>query len=308
MIRSPSLCSLASASLVLALVSMSAPAAAQAPPLSESIVVGSWTFRPSLEVRVRGEYRRHPVDTGGAVYAGTSIFTEGYKTTLPPIIDRQDEAKNQFMVAERTRLGLAVDRGPITGAFVLQDARVLGNTDAAFVGPGQPALPSLAPYEAYVDAHSRTGRRLFLRIGRQKVVWGDGRLIGANDWSPTGRSLDAVRFGIQIGDFDLEAMGVLLAAPGKLPPLAAGTRQPATIGSGAQLYGLTVVWHLFPLLNIELTGLARVVRDPEPRWLARSNTFVIDGRISGDRRGFRYAVEGAYELGSVASYGVNRPI
>jgi len=139
-------------------------------------------------------------------------------------------------------------------------------------------------------------------------VWGDGRLIGANDWSATGRSLDAVRFGIQLGDFDVEAMGVLLAVPGSLPPAASGSREPVITGSGAQLFGLNAVWHIFPLLNVELTGLARVVRDPTPRWLTRSDTFVIDGRISGDRRGFRYAVEGAYELGKVASYGVNRDI
>src|SRR5262249_13383010 len=159
---------------------------------------------------------------------------------------------DQYVVAERVRLGIAVDRGPVTGALVLQDARVLGNTESVFEGPGQPALPSLAPYEAYVDVHSRSGRRMFLRLGRQRVAWGDGRLIGDDDWSATGRSLDAVRFGLELGDLDLEAMGALLAAPGGLPPSASGSRTPVIHGTGAQLFGLHATYHLFPLLSVEL--------------------------------------------------------
>ncbi len=68
------------------------------------------------------------------------------------------------------------------------------------------------------------------------------------------------------------------------------------------------MWHALPWLNVELMGLARVVRDPAPSTLTPSNTFVADGRISGDRPGFRYALDGAYELGQVSSYGANRDL
>lgn len=308
MIRSPSLRLLASASAVLTLTSATTRATAQAPPLPESIAIGAWTFRPSLEARLRGEYRRHPVDIGGTVFDSTAVLAEGYQTTLPTILGTQGDVNAQFFAAERVRLGLAVDRGPVTGALVLQDARVFGSIQPSFVGPGQPTLPSLEPYEAYIDVHSRTGRRVFLRLGRQKVEWGDGRLIGDSDWSATGRSLDAARFGFQVGDFDIEAMAALLAAPGGLPPATSDDRKPAVYGTGAQLYGLNVTWHLLPLLNFELTGLSRIVREPNPTWVTRSDTHVIDARIFGDRRGFRYALEGAYELGRVASYGQNRDL
>ena len=305
MIRSNPLRLLASASSVLALCSTSALARAQATPLSESIVVGGWTFRPSLEVRVRGEYRRHPVDTGGAVYNTTAVLAESYRSTQPGVRDVRAATPDQLSVSERSRLGLAVDRGPVTGALTLQDARLLGSTQSLFTGAGQAALPSFAPYEAYVDVHTRTGRRAFLRIGRQRVVWGDGRLVGANDWSLTGRSLDAARFGVQVGDVDIEAMAVLLAAPGNAPPAVAGTQQTA-LGMGAQLYGLDAKWHILPLLHVEVAGLARIAREPAPSSLVPSDTYVIDGRISGDHRGFRYAVEAAYQLGRVASYGALR--
>ncbi len=305
MIRSNPLRVLASASSVLALCSTSALARAQATPLSESIVVGAWTFRPSLEVRVRGEYRRHPVDTGGAIYATTSVLGESPGSTLPALRGVGAATPDQFYVSERSRLGLAVDRGPVTGVFTLQDARLLGDTEALVAGAGQPTLPSFAPFEAYVDVHTRSGRRAFLRLGRQRVTWGDGRLVGANEWSLTGRSLDAARLGVQVGDVDIEAMGVLLSAPGNAPPAAVGSQQPAA-GTGAQLYGVDATWHLLPLLQVEVTGLARIARAPEPASLTPSDTYVIDGRISGDHRGFRYAVEAAYELGRVASYGVLR--
>ncbi len=275
MIRSNPLRLLASASSLLALCSMSAAARAQATPLSEAIVIGSWTFRPSLEVRVRGEYRQHPVDTGGALYTTTAVLGESYGSTQPSVREVSPARTDQFYVSERSRLGLAVDRGPVTGVLTLQDARLLGNTQSLFTGAGQPALPSFAPYEAYVDVHTRAGRRVFLRLGRQRVVWGDGRLVGANDWSLTGRSLDAARFGVQLGDVDLEAMAVLLAAPGNAPPIAAGTQQTA-LGTGSQLYGL------------DASGTSsRSSRSRSPAWRASRGAGAVvarPGRHLRDRR------------------------
>lgn len=321
---SPSQPWLVAAAAALSIGGISAEARAQqATPIPDAIVVGAWTFRPSIEVRVRGEYRRHPFDTGGQVYTPTAVLFEDYGTTLPKVADRQPGVFNQYFVSERARVGLAVDRGPVTAAVTLQDARVWGNGTLGSFASGQPAVAPFGPYEAYVDAHTRTGRRVFFRVGRQAVTWGDGRLLGTNDWSATGRSLDAARFGFAVGDVDVELLAAMLAPPGRYRPSvtsgtsAAGglgalagsaTSSELTEGSGSQLYGLNAIWHALPLLQIELTGLARVVRDPVPTTLTPSNTFVIDGRISGDRRGFRYAVEGAYELGKVASYGENRDL
>src|SRR5262249_49602131 len=202
--------------------------------------------------------------------------------------------------------GLAVDRGPVTGVLTLQDARVLGSPSSVVPAPAEPSVPSFAPFEAYLDVHSRSGRRLDLRMGRQRVVWGSGRLVGDNDWTATARSLDAGRFAFQLGDFDFEVLAALLASPGEQPaPLGGGT---VGEGSGAQLYGLDGVWHIAPLFSVEATGLARIARDPVPRWLKPGDTYVADGRVFGDRRGFRYDLEGAYEFGRVQSFGGNRTL
>jgi hypothetical protein len=307
--RSPYLLALAKAATVLALLSWGPSVAAQASPLPDSFAVGAWTFRPSLEVRVRGEYRRHPFDAGGDVYDTASIFGESSGSTLPRVKGTQPEVSNQYFLTERARLGIAVDRGPVTAAVTLQDARVWGDSGVTqLIAPGEPVPPAFAPHEAYLDLHTRAGRRVFFRIGRQAVTWGDGRLIGENDWSITGRSLDAGRFGFQAGDFDVEMLAAMLATPGRYLPANAPSSTALKEGSGAQLYGLNAVWHALPLLQPEVTGLARIVRDPTPTTLTPSSTFVIDGRIAGDRRGFRYALEGAYELGQVAGYGVIRDL
>ncbi|AUX47133.1 hypothetical protein SOCE26_086450 [Sorangium cellulosum] len=306
MIRSLTFASIALGSAILALAPRRA--AAQVPPQSEGVTLGGFTFRPSMELRLRGELRRYPVDTGGDIYASNAVLAEGFGGALPPLIDTAEVVKTQWFLAQRARLGLAVEHGPITGVLTLQDTRLWGNDNAIFLGAGEPSLPVTAPYEAYVDVHTRAGRRAFVRVGRQRVAWGDGRLIGANDETLTARSLDAARAGVQLGNVDLEAMAALLAAPGGAPPEVAGTRKPVPAGTGTQLYGLNAIWHLAPLLQLEATALARVAREPRPSWLTPGDTFVLDARISGDRRGFRYAIEGAYELGRVATLGGDRPL
>ena len=298
----------------------SADAFAQAPPLSESIVVGAWTFRPSLEARIRGEYRRDAFQLERRVmYSPDAVLADGFQSNLPPVeaVDPSAAAQDVWAIAERIRLGLAVDRGPVTAVLKLQDARVLGGSPQLALPslPAAPPGPGIAPYEAYIDVHARSGRPMFLRIGRQSVQWGDGRLLGANDFTATGRSLDAARFGVEVGDFDIEALAALLGYPylsdlGATGDRTEGSSSTAVSGeaSGAQLYGLKITGHFLPLLHVEATGLARIARTPAGDWLTPSDTYVIDGRIFGDYRGFHYALEGAYQLGQVASYGKNRPI
>lgn len=313
------------ASGIIALASLGAPAAAfaQAPPLSEALVVGAWTFRPSAEVRVRGEYRRDDIGVSAAPIAvqGDVSMLGLAGTSLPA-------PENAWALSERVRVGLKVDRGPVTGAVVIQDSRIFGDSTAAVPGnsfgaapPGIQGAAGLFPaagfgtsiHEVYVDIHSRSERRMFLRIGRQRVVWGDGRLVGEIDWSPTPRTYHAARFGFQVGDFDIETMAALLVPPGTYMAPSDDPAAPLTPtrSSGAQLYGVDITWHFVPLLNAELTGLARVARglyNVGAPALLSGDTYVIDARLFGDQRGFRYALEGAVELGRVASFGVNRDI
>ena len=64
---------------------------------------------PTLEVRVRGEYRRDAPDVGG-----TSLLNHP-----------SPRVRDQWDVLERSRLGLGAERGALRAQITLQDARAV---------------------------------------------------------------------------------------------------------------------------------------------------------------------------------------
>jgi hypothetical protein len=241
---------------------------------------GGFVFRLSLELRLRGElWSDVPASDGPSAVLGKS--------------DARGEHERDALLSERLRFGVAIERGPVAAVVKLEDARSFGERSSAFSGTN--GLPYTAPYEAYLDVHTRD-RDVFFRAGRQEIVLGDGRLVGKSDGSPIGRSLDALRLAFRIHDFDLQAFGAMLAPPGKGP--TGGTLKP-----GAQLFAVDGTWHIKPFFKAELTGLARIVREPFPRDLTPADTFVAAARLFGDHRGFRYSVVGAFEGGRLAVVG-----
>jgi hypothetical protein len=309
---------LASGAAALSLLLASTTAQAQATPLPESIPVGAWTFRPSVELRLRGEYRHALFEAGGVLFAQSGVFGDAPGSNLPqqvPTTFQPAAIENAWALVERARIGLAVDRGPVTAALVLQDSRAI-EASPGIVALGEGRLPpGIGLFEAYFDAHAKN-RRVWFRLGRQRVVWGDGRLLGESNFTQNPRALNAARFGFSAKNIDVDVLGALispsftgLGAPGAGATTGgAAEASPIVASMGSQLYGVHAVWHALPLLHPELAAIARVVRPPTGFLLTPSDTFVIDARLSGERRGFRYAIEGAYELGRISSSGDNRDV
>jgi hypothetical protein len=273
-------------------------ASAQQPPAApEKIAVGDWQLAPTLEIRTRAEYRRDPPDLGGTDFFGR----------LTPRV------RNAWVVEERSRVGLGAERGALRAQITLQDARALGvpfpGATATFGGTR--GLAQFGPYEAFGEVRSSGARPNYVRFGRQAVVWGEGRLIGNADFSPVGRSLDAVRGHLAVGAFDFEALSVLLEAPSPLGTPFADTAGPTR--AGIQLHGLTAKWRIAPLLEIEAFALVRISRssgaqlDGSTFQTSRLSGELYTGslRVSGDAKGWTYGVEGAYQLGNAASVGAS---
>ncbi len=267
-------------------------AEAQQPPAApEKIAVGDWQLAPSMEVRVRGEYRRDAPDLGGLDFFGR----------LTPRV------RDAWVVMERARVGLGAERGAVRAQITLQDARALGSPspNARFVGSR--GIGRFEPYEAFLEMRSSGARPHYLRLGRQAVVWGEGRLVGDADFGPAGRSLDAARGHVALGNFDFEALAVVLEMPSTLGTAFGETAGPAT--SGVQLYGLSAGWTIDPLLKIEAFGLARIARsrgaelDGSRFAAARlsGERFTAALRVSGEAKGWSYGAEGAYQLGTASS-------
>ncbi len=307
----------------MAVLVASSTAFAQATPLPESIPIGGFTFRPSIELRVRGEYRQAPFDIGGVYFTRSAVLEDDYKSNLPPHFEGATYLtplySNQWAGTSRARIGLAVDRGAITASLMLQDARTFAGANTYGFGITQSEfISNLGLFEGYVDIHAKQ-RKVWFRFGRQRIVWGDGRLVGEGDWTQTPRAFDALRLGLSFKHVDIDAFAALIGSGlgtglGGLAggtaggTLGANTPSPLPATTGSQLYGLRAVWHAAPLFNAELGALARIARPPTAIDLTPSDTFVLSARLSGDKRGVRYALEGAYELGRVSSYEVNRDI
>jgi hypothetical protein len=278
--------STARALVVVAWTVASSRASAQSPPSApEKVAVGDWQLAPMLEVRTRGEYRRDAPDLGGRDLFGRP----------------SGRLRDQWVVLERSRLGLGAERGAVRAQVTLQDARALA-APPRFASSRR--LGRFEPYEAFAEVHGGGARPAYVRLGRQAIVWGEGRLVGSADFSPTGRSLDAARGHVAIGSFDLEALAAILEAPSPLGAALDDTAGPSV--SGVQLFGVAAKWSYAPLLKVEAFGLARVARSSgEDLDGSRFAAARLSGervtaslRVSGDDRGWTYGAEGAYQVGA----------
>jgi hypothetical protein len=91
----------------------------------------------------------------------------------------------------RTRVGLLATVNPSVRAFVqLQDSRVFGQANTTL----SPSTNTFDLHQGYIDL-STTLREVpvALRAGRQEIILGNERLVGAVGWHNVGRSFDAAR-------------------------------------------------------------------------------------------------------------------
>ena len=157
-------------------------------------------------------------------------------------------------------MGLAVERGNLRQRR-LQDSRVWGQPSPAAID-WTSTLPTTSFYQAYLEVHTSDGSTALVRVGRQEMAWGEGRLFGTSDWSPAPRSLDAVRGRWTVGAWDFDAFASMLTSPGLAPSQPSHGRTPNGSGTGTQLFGPTRRFTIAPLLQTELTGLARIAGTP----------------------------------------------
>ncbi len=273
MIRGP-----AAAAACLSLLTAPATARAQvAPSAPETLAVGEWQLAPVVDLRIRGEYR-HDLDD-----------------------------HDRGALVERARLGVDAQHGPVEVRVVLQDARAVDLASGTDMIPGPPAQTMTGAYEAWAQAQTASFRPSFLRVGRQAIQWGEGRLLGSDDGAPAGRSLDAIRGRLVVGDGAVEVLAAILEDAGSLTPNAYG-----------ELLGARGEWTFAPLFAVEVYALARLAQanpaggtvtgvglgsggsDPALEGSVEGETYTGALRLSGDAAPWTWAAEGAYQLGRVS--------
>ena len=234
-----------------------------------------WQLAPVLEVRMRAEYRHD--------------------------LDNQDRS----ILVERARLGIDASRGPLGARLVMQDARAFDLVSDTDMIPGPVRLMATDAHEAWADVHTPSIRPSFFRVGRQSIVWGEGRLLGAAEWSPQGRALDALRGRLVIGDGAAE----LLAAVLQDPTVAGGAIEGSAYG---ELFGARGQWAFDPLFSVDAYGLAVVAQENPQDASAtiggtiKGETYTCALRVWGDSQDWAWSTEGAYQFGHVAALAVAR--
>jgi hypothetical protein len=97
-----------------------------------------------------------------------------------------DNDNAYFLLREKIHLGY---RSKWISAFV-------EGRDASSSGDDHPANPNTDTFDlhqAYLILGSTNVFPLSLKVGRQELIYGDERLIGASDWTNTGRTFDAAK-------------------------------------------------------------------------------------------------------------------
>ena len=106
------------------------------------------------------------------------------------------DTRNDAFVQQRTRIRFNYDISSDVSFFAeLQDARNWAATDPDNLGDNQNAIlgEALGLRQGYIGLKNGGLRGLNWKFGRQKVIFGNHRLLGSFDWNNVGFSLDGVR-------------------------------------------------------------------------------------------------------------------
>ncbi len=204
----------------------------------------------------------------------------------------------------RTRLGLKVDATPNARLFVqVQDSRVLGGE----ANPLTVASTLFELHQAYLELGTPWHATQFAaRVGRQEIPLANERLVGASNWTNTGRSFDGVRLLLSP---DQAKAG---AEPWTLSAFAATIEEHGRhFGAAADetsvvkepdhsLVGLFVTRRLETIhtgvMNFE--GTALYDAGSNYRTYHNSNRGTLDGRVRvANFSGLRAEIEGAVQFG-----------
>jgi hypothetical protein len=201
----------------------------------------------------------------------------------------------------RTRLSVSVkpiDRAEAMVQF--QDSRRFGAGDPA-LGRGtlDPSAGALDLHQAYFKVNELFDAPLSLKIGRQELIYGTQRLVGAVGWSNVGRTFDAGVLKYEGSDVSIDFFAARLV----------GT---TAEDSGSQnLFGLYGTWDgldgqtldVFALLDNDTNDITGPDGESQNRLVRFTPGVTLRGTVSR----LSYELEAAYQTGKRAvAVGANR--
>lgn len=193
----------------------------------------------------------------------------------------EDAETSRMFTGMRTRLSVARALSADGRLFIqVQDARLWGGDRGTTDG----SADAFDLHQGYVELGHRGASPLWLRVGRQEMELGEGRLVGAPQWTHVGQSFDGVRGAWKAGSktvVDLFGMQIRESESGELVSDAAffGAWSETDLGGGRTL-------ELFVLHD----------RDEEELTTARTT---LGTRYAAEAGVVSYRVQTAYQTGEV---------
>jgi len=146
----------------------------------------------------------------------------------------------------------------------LQDARIFGAPGAA-IGTGTPlegvsftatnsrGLESVDLNEAYLRI--RFGKHLQAVLGRQRLAYGEHRLLGTFDWSNVSNSFDGLKVRYQMNQFQVDGLAFVLR---ESQVVESTVEKPTGISEGSYLLG---AYAKYALDALNFAGYALILQD-----------------------------------------------
>ncbi len=199
-------------------------------------------------------------------------------------------ANSDRYLLNRVRFGLTLRPGKwVTFYGQAQDARVFFPRKLAH---GPPLQDTLDLRQAWVQLGGEDKFPLQLRVGRQELIFGEERMVGASNWGNISRTFQAVKLTVRaerLGGLKLDTFASTVVVPregawdGSLP----GDNLHGAYAVFERLLGHGTVepyfyWRLSPVAVKDTGSLGlRVTKFFGPRWYASSDTVLQRGTTGG---------------------------
>ncbi len=179
-----------------------------------------------------------------------------------------------------------------------QDSRVFGQErDGAGAFNTLADTRNLDLHQGYIEVRRLFSNNLMLRVGRQELIYGNERMIGAVGWNNVGRTFDGAMLRLEWQSFSADVLAmnvgeVQLYTPVATPPAVQSVRD-----SGADLYGAYGMLKGFPNHTIDGYFLYQWDRNQTVAGSDDLRRFTAGTFLRGTLTSFDYEAELAYQGG-----------
>ncbi len=168
-------------------------AAVLAPAVMADEYTVSEAERKKIEQKLAGTYNPLSFYDGKVVLDAQERIRAEYRANNVRFNDDIDDDTDTFFL-QRARIGLSLKPVPYFKAYTqVQDSREIDSTRVSPIGNANLEEAEFDVRQANIEIADYSKQPLGLKVGRQELIYGDERLVGAFDWNNVARVFDAAK-------------------------------------------------------------------------------------------------------------------